>query len=164
MSIDQLLNAAYVRRFHTLREQQESQTIGEHSFGVALIICKLHPNPSVELVKAALYHDLAESELGDVPSPAKWRFKNFETAFLEAEAVINKEFGINVELTPAELLWLACADLLELYIYSEYRRKLVGADEMWKLINGRVFSWFLARWDQLPTEIVHELGEEGSRR
>jgi 5'-deoxynucleotidase YfbR-like HD superfamily hydrolase len=158
VSISELLNAAYTRRFHTVRDNTEVQTIGEHSFGVSLIICNLHPNPTVNLLKAAIYHDLAEKELGDIPGQAKWRFQDYDKAFLKAERVVNIEYGIEVFLEPEEQLWLACADMLELYLYSIYRSGLVRAEPaIWSAIRGRVYEWFNSRLDVIPPEIAREV-------
>lgn len=156
MSIEQLLDAAYVKRFHTVRESQETQTIGEHSYGVTLIICKLHPNPTVNLLKAAVYHDLAEKEAGDIPGHAKWRFPEYAAAFKDVEDVVNAEYEIEVHLEPEERVWLACADMLELYFYSRYRLFLRGSDPMWQIIMNRVHQWFTSQKD-IPVEIAMEL-------
>ena len=50
--------AGYTRRWHTT--SYLDQSVAEHSWGVALIIMQNHPNPSANLLKAALLHDLHE--------------------------------------------------------------------------------------------------------
>ncbi len=61
---------ADVKRFHTLFTIQQ-ETVGHHSHGVALICLLLEPRASVQLLTAALLHDLSEQATGDIPSPAK---------------------------------------------------------------------------------------------
>jgi 5'-deoxynucleotidase YfbR-like HD superfamily hydrolase len=157
MRVEDLLTASYTKRFHTVREDNESQRIGEHSFGVALIIVQLHPDPSVNLIKAALYHDLAEGALGDIPATAKWRFQQYDDAFTQAEHQINAEMGIVVEITHEEKVWLACADMLELLFYCQYRSNLKGADRVWRTIWTRVHKWFERKLDVLPEPVKREL-------
>jgi HD containing hydrolase-like enzyme len=155
--VKDLLDAAYVMRFHTGRDKQQYQTIGEHSFGVALIICQLHPNPSPELLKAAIYHDLSEKILGDVPSPAKWRYEQFGREYEKAEKLVNLQLGIRVDLTPKEQVWLACADMMELLIYSDYRSQLKNSNNEWAAIVDTCIKWYEARVESLPREVREEL-------
>lgn len=59
-----------VQRFHTMRTVKPN-TVGQHSYGVALLCQLLAPNCSKKLLLAALTHDMAEQWTGDVPAPAK---------------------------------------------------------------------------------------------
>lgn len=65
-----ILAGANVRRFHT-RQTLVTETNGHHSHGVACIIELLYPNCRKQLIVAALYHDIAECEAGDLPAPMK---------------------------------------------------------------------------------------------
>jgi 5'-deoxynucleotidase YfbR-like HD superfamily hydrolase len=68
--IDFVVYGAEVKRYHTLTTLQ-SETVGHHSHGVALLCLLLRPDASRALLIAALLHDLAEQSTGDIPSPAK---------------------------------------------------------------------------------------------
>lgn len=68
--IDFLMNGADVKRFHTVNTLN-TESVGHHSHGVAVICFLFDPEPSKELLTAALFHDLAEQFTGDIPSPAK---------------------------------------------------------------------------------------------
>lgn len=59
-----------VVRYHTVTTLQR-ETVGHHSHGVACLVALLNPEASRELLLAALWHDLAEHQTGDIPSPAK---------------------------------------------------------------------------------------------
>lgn len=67
-----ILAGSEVERYHTVRTLQ-TETVGHHSHGVAMFCCLL-TEPSVNLLFAALIHDLAEHQLGDIPSPAKRQY------------------------------------------------------------------------------------------
>jgi 5'-deoxynucleotidase YfbR-like HD superfamily hydrolase len=64
-------NGGVSKRFHTCPTLTE-QNIAEHSFGVAWL-CELltDKKASKALIMAALSHDLAEWQVGDVPAPTK---------------------------------------------------------------------------------------------
>lgn len=64
------LHGAEVTRYHTVKTLQ-TETVGHHSHGVAMLALLLDPYASRELLIAALCHDLAEQHTGDIPSPAK---------------------------------------------------------------------------------------------
>ena len=59
-----------VRRYHQ-QPTLEVDTVGKHSCGVALLAQMIHPMCSKNVLLVALSHDLGESVLGDIPSPAK---------------------------------------------------------------------------------------------
>jgi 5'-deoxynucleotidase YfbR-like HD superfamily hydrolase len=111
-----LYEASRLLRWHT-HQLPISQNLADHSYGVALIISIMHPNPSVKLLKAALWHDLHESVLGDWPHSAKTEnpaLAEFEEAF---ERKFRMEHGIDYQLEADEQLWLTFADRLESFYF-----------------------------------------------
>ena len=68
-------NAQFVSRFHTVASLHPKQTVGSHSYGVAILVNELWADASKELLQKALYHDVPEIMLGDIcllytsPSP-----------------------------------------------------------------------------------------------
>lgn len=133
------LKTGMVRRCHTM-PSVEYQTIGHHSWGVAMILLNVHPNPSVQLLKAALQHDMSEQWLGDMPATAKWRFKSLQAAYNEAEATIESEQGLAVELTEIEQNWLKAADLLELMYWCLLNIHM--GNTFYIGMFGRCRNWF----------------------
>ena len=109
-AIQFFLNGSEVKRYHTVRTLQE-ETVGHHSHGVALYCCFL-TNPSANLLIAALVHDLAEHQLGDIPSPAKKKYGIGEQVN-ELEARLLKDHHFDVELTDAEKRVLKLADIFQ---------------------------------------------------
>lgn len=109
--------AAQTRRYHT-KQTIGHQTVAEHSYYVAMLCIEMcEGNPSIELLKAAMYHDLAEAETGDTPATAKWTSRPLKEALLRMEDHFNRKHGLEVELTERETLMLKWADCLELGFY-----------------------------------------------
>lgn len=112
-----LRQAAMTRRCHTVPTIGH-QTVGEHSYHVAMLVLELSGGqPSLNLMKAALYHDLAETATGDVPATTKWRSPLLKNKLDTMETVFNNRHGLTVTLTADEELVLKWADSLELGFY-----------------------------------------------
>lgn len=115
------------RRWHTNPHLAHvGQNLADHSWGVAQIIMQLHPNPSRELIGAALMHDAGEHVVGDVPGPAKKRFPAAAAAWAAIEKVEAERLmpGWLVEALPnlseEDRKWLSLADGLEALIWAEH--------------------------------------------
>ena len=67
---------------------------------------------SADLLKAALCHDLAEHQLGDIPSPAKREYGIGEQVN-ELEDKLLNSVGLSVQLTPDEARVLKLADIAQ---------------------------------------------------
>ena len=72
-TLDFILAGSEVKRYHTVTTLV-SETVGHHSAGVALMAMMIDLNPSKGLLISALFHDLAEHQTGDIPSPAKRKY------------------------------------------------------------------------------------------
>lgn len=118
-----LREASSVKRMHTMR-MHAYQDLASHSWGVAMLILELKPDASAALLRAALVHDLHELETGDVPSPAKWRNANLETALRESEIRFDAEWGTDAHAGITETEWalLKWCDFFELALtcYEEF--------------------------------------------
>lgn len=120
--MNEVWSTGFTKRWHTVPGLE--QNIAAHSWGVAVIILKLNPQPSLNLIKAALYHDCAEKYTGDVPATTKWLNPLLKESLEEIEQRWERELGINVTLDPHEKLWLKAADMLELVLFCEHAEKL----------------------------------------
>lgn len=111
-----------VKRFHTVTMVREN-LVSSHSWGVATLICDITENPSANLLKAALYHDVAEHVTGDISAPTKWRFTELASMVSKVEQEIDKELGIQINLDDEELKILKFADMADLVLTcaQEYR-------------------------------------------
>lgn len=112
----------HTMRFHTRPSMQHS--VGQHSHGVAVLIAMFYVSPSVELLKAALFHDLAERRVGDLPYYTKRDNPALKTLHHMLEESESRVMGVHVELSPADLRRLKFFDMLELLLHSVYHLEL----------------------------------------
>lgn len=115
-----LREGANVQRFHTIPTIGDA-SVGKHSWGVASLILELNPNPSVALLRAALYHDAAgERFAGDVPGQiGKWVDPVLGERQNQVEALFAAKVGISIELNAEEMEWLKSCDMLELFMFAQ---------------------------------------------
>lgn len=101
-----------VTRYHTVRTI-ERESVGHHSHGVACLLLLLNPWASRRSLITALWHDLAEHQTGDIPSPAKQSL-NISNKAHELELQIMANAGLEMpELTAEEARTLKLADLAQ---------------------------------------------------
>lgn len=112
-----ILAGGAVQRYHTLRTLT-TQTVAEHSFGVAWLCWLLtEGNPRAALLLNALSHDVAEHTTGDLPAPAKRRM-GVGAAFAAAEGVAMSHAGIETAfMSSYEWRTLKLADTMELLLF-----------------------------------------------
>lgn len=113
-----------VKRYHT-RHTIGDQTVAAHSWGVIAILFEIC-DPSVNLLRAATYHDVAEYDTGDIPATAKWLSASLKGVLDEMEAKVEADLGISPKglLIPREIQLLKYADILELCWYGVEQRKM----------------------------------------
>lgn len=127
MNFNDVYDTGRVRRFHTLPDYSggAAQSVAEHSWGVALLVCELCRRigeiPNAALLLTALLHDAEEVYTGDTPATAKWRWPGLARELNLATAEVQKELRITTDLTDRELWILKWADSLELYVYAQRR-------------------------------------------
>ena len=122
--VDKMIQGAAVKRYHTVPTIGH-ETVGEHSFGVAMLVLAITENKASDnLIKAALFHDISEQYTGDVPFPSKVAFPIVKCALDAAEESWNKENGFDIELNERDRICLKWADMLQLLIYCRNQRML----------------------------------------
>lgn len=116
-----ILRGGRVQRYHAEGEEL-LQSVAAHSWGVMCILLHLWPNASATLIKAALYHDVAEAYIGDIPAPIK-RHPEMRAVFQQMENEFNQHLSLGFEeqLTSTERLQLKIADYLELCLHCRQR-------------------------------------------
>lgn len=107
--IEFFLDGAETERYHTIRTLQR-ETVGHHSHGVAMFVVLMGGSEGV--LRAALFHDLAEHILGDIPSPAKKKFGIGEQVN-ELEEELLKAAQFSVELGDRSKRMLKFADIFQ---------------------------------------------------
>jgi 5'-deoxynucleotidase YfbR-like HD superfamily hydrolase len=123
MRIDAVLNSGGVERFHAVPGMTK-QTVGQHSWGVGVILLAIYPKCSKELLARALTHDCPEILTGDIPHPFKQAHPTIK-AYLEDE---EKQWHIDnmvpyYGLTAEEKNVLSLADCLDGMTYCLERYK-----------------------------------------
>lgn len=116
----QLWESAYVQRWHN-KPYVPAQTTGQHTFGMLVLLMKLHPNPSTSLYEAVIQHDGGEYDsLGcDFPYPQKRDFPELKAI----DDKFNEKYLSYFELRrpvldEADRLWLSYLDQLEAAFYT----------------------------------------------
>jgi 5'-deoxynucleotidase YfbR-like HD superfamily hydrolase len=140
------------------------QTVGAHSFGVLSLLLILHPNPTLTLIKAAAWHDMAEQEIGDVPSPVLRRVIDYGEVYaaIEEEFLFD-HFAINLEgLSAEEKTWLWGVDKLDCLLFCRDQVRL--GNLAFRETCNILYSWFYGEKNNCPDIIsrivrVIELGE-----
>jgi len=108
-----LLRSGLVERWHT-HGRNLQQNVGEHSWGVALLVLALRPDASAELLRAAILHDVHEIDFGDVPNPTKVRHPIISAIEDESEhAFWRANLLAPLRLTDEERRLLKACDRLE---------------------------------------------------
>jgi len=128
--------AGYVRRWHHRPEIQQ-QTVGQHTFGMLCLLLKLHPNPSSNLMKAIICHDLAESVYGDFSHEAKQALPQLNDIEASLSDTFLKSHGIELDkLDAKDRLWIDYLDQLEVLHYMAFHPD----DPEVEVIASAVFS------------------------
>jgi 5'-deoxynucleotidase YfbR-like HD superfamily hydrolase len=132
-----------VLRYHTWPIIGE-QTNGHHTFNMVAMLLALHPNPSVGLIRAIMYHDTAEHEIGDVPSPGLRDYADLGRAYHKAQnSYLFKHFDLNVDaLSHRDRDWLNSLDKLDCLLFAFEQRDL-GNKRAQKIIEN-VVNWMQA--------------------
>jgi len=94
------------------------QNIAEHTFGLLIILMQIAPGNhlSVQMIRAALFHDLAEQVTGDIPGPAKWFLLSGATVdwIHETEMRMLKMTSAYQTVEPEEARLIKAADFLDM--------------------------------------------------
>lgn len=123
-TLQALIKAGYdVTRWHTMQNSRP-QVLASHLWGVAMLISRLYEGPITmfaPLMRAALEHDLAESQIGDMPRPARTeQHRGIEVSVAQSMGIMHED------MLPQNILpWLEWADLIEAGLHAQ-REVMVG--------------------------------------
>ncbi len=161
--------AGFVRRWHTNPDLSHTvDRIDGHAARVAKIIFALHPDPSVELIRAALVHDDGESVVGDIPQTFKERCGE-----AWADALERTEYLASVDLwghwrqalDRNDLAWLKLADHLDAYMWAAHHAPRVLDGDGWPEARRNLIAMAsgLAPQGQLASQIDRLLSDMEAR-
>lgn len=112
-----LRRAQSVQRFHTC-VMNYRQSVGEHTFGVLCILLEVFPEAGPQLIRAVLYHDAAEAEVGDIPSPALGEYSLLRDGNAIAESIVMGRADLHTTITESEKRLLKFCDRMECMIFG----------------------------------------------
>lgn len=120
-------------RYHTNPVMSRlHQTDADHSWGVAMIIIALNPNPSRNLLGQAIVHDCGEKWAGDLSYPFKRMYPEIGNAHADAEKQLALDHKVpQFELTQEERKWLSFADRLECHLFAEIYHPWIVKQSSW---------------------------------
>lgn len=149
--VDIIRRAGSINRYHTERILGVD-TVGTHSWNVTVLIVLLHPNPSARLIKAALFHDVGEAMVGDLPYPAKRQWPKLAEQLSKAEDEVIDILEIEAEskLPKDDYNWLKACDALEAGLFAKEQLELGNTRA--REIYNRVFKQIL-KGEHIPTEV-----------
>jgi 5'-deoxynucleotidase YfbR-like HD superfamily hydrolase len=73
---------------------------------------------------AAMYHDVAEVIIGDMPATTKWKYPDLAEVLAQAEQKVEQELNLQFALSEREKIILKMCDMLELVLYSAEQLKM----------------------------------------
>lgn len=135
--------AGLLKRHHT-NPSDAVQTIGHHSWGVAMLLEYIYPQCSKAALLAALAHDVGERWCGDTPGPVKWANARLSACLDIIETDALTALGLDYDLSGEEFKALKVADLLELLMFCNYR--LTMGDNFFLQVRENVYNWFRNNW------------------
>lgn len=156
--VNLLYRASAVKRCHTIYTHQQD-TVGAHSFRVAMLCTLLtDDHPSVNLLKEALKHDLAEADIGDIPAHTKRKLPSLHK--LEREVLVENGYNVITLLTKEEAAILKAADYLDLYFFciSEIETGNQAVKPMWDRANEYLLE-VAKPWPKLQDKIAELIAE-----
>jgi 5'-deoxynucleotidase YfbR-like HD superfamily hydrolase len=88
------LKGGHVVRYHTRPELADGQNVAAHTWRVMVVIHTLWPEQSTKnLLLHALYHDVAEAEVGDMPATTKWKYPELNNLMRRVESGVRVRAG-----------------------------------------------------------------------
>lgn len=139
-----------VRRAHTIPHQGD-YTVGKHSFDMVCLVFALNPEPSVELIRACILHDIPERWVGDIPATAKWYSIQLGAAATQAEESVQKAWNLEYQLNEEDASWLHAVDRLEFFLWCH--DQLQSGNQHVRTSKESVENWFVKNWDKLPLPV-----------
>lgn len=131
-----IMDGGNTRRYHTVPTLL-TETVAHHSHGVAMIASLL--GGDAEVVQAALLHDLAEHQVGDIPAPSKREFGIADKINALEDNVLSSSGFPVPELCGSRLRKLKLADIAQGALFCVQEMEM-GNKKM-KIVFDRYISY-----------------------
>ena len=104
-NLSSLISAGFTSRWHTL-PMNKTQNVGEHCYGMMVIAKAWYKgNVPEDVTNWILFHDSAESLVGDVPWSAKNNYPKLKESLKEAEGdALYSDLGISLSIESNDTL------------------------------------------------------------
>lgn len=114
--------SGHVERCHTI-PHTPTYDVSQHTWNMLAMLDILHPNPSLNLYRAILWHDAAERWTGDLPA----RVLSLREKMKELTVEVEKKHEIpRFDLTEEEEKWLHALDKLEFWMWAHEEKEARG--------------------------------------
>jgi len=121
---DNVAFAGRVKRYHAWPTLQ-IQTVGEHSWQLALIYQQIWGDLPSAVERYIRLHDVAELVTGDIPFPTKANNPDLKVAMDAVEAAALKTMGLHVpRMHPDVVRRVKICDLLEMTVFGMVEREM----------------------------------------
>jgi 5'-deoxynucleotidase len=145
MSLHAVFRAGFIHRWHTNPDLcHTNDRVDGHSGRVARLILLLHPNPSRNLIMAALSHDDGEHAVGDMRAPLKDEFPEIADALESLECAVRESLWGEIPLSVDETDWLKFCDRLDAYMWAQHFAPHVLSDDGWPEARARLQATAIA--------------------
>lgn len=147
-----------VKRCHTIPIAGEYLN-STHQWNVVTLLLLLHPAPSLALIRACQFHDVAEHRYGDMPAQAKWEAPEVYGALQRLETRHLFHLGLAENLTKQDQDWLHALDKLELWLWAHEQVRDLG-NRRAQVVIDRLHSWFWKSGAEMP-QVLQDVWEKG---
>jgi 5'-deoxynucleotidase YfbR-like HD superfamily hydrolase len=159
--------ASTVKRYHawpTIR----TETVAEHSHGVALIYMRMFTDPvhagdgiAVSAVRWILENDLAELWTGDAPFPVKVRFPSMKEAHREVEREANVALGVRQPRFENHVVRrIKACDLLQMYLFGLHELRMGNNYARPIVRDAMTEAVLVVAGDEIATKQINKFAEE----
>ena len=129
----QLYRTGLVKRYHTHTHMNvHGQNNAQHQWGCAAIIEDMCPTPTLNLFRAAIFHDTGEEYSGDLSYMFKRDHPEIASAHQRIEAESCSSIVGEFNLTTGELMWLKFADRLECLLHVNHHKPELLREPDWQ--------------------------------
>ena len=158
MNLHETLRAQHIKRW-TIVATAKEQSLAEHTFNVTMMareFCKQMEIDDVTMMKAAMEHDLDEIFTGDIPTPAKERFRD---AGIEPATIEGPQKNVEA-LDPDLKQVLKCLDILEsVHFLGDFgigKRAVAVTEQLKSLFYHKVYEI----WDPIIKGVLIRMATE----
>ena len=142
--------ASMIERGHII-PHHGTYSNGFHQYNATAMLLVLHPEPSHRLIRAIMFHDVAERFVGDTPYTAKQTFPYLKESLQGAESSVDHILGINETLSLPEQQWLVALDMLEFFMWCNDQINLGNTNAQVPFANA--LKVITERFDSFPRPV-----------